>query len=147
MTKRKPPLILISARFLDWNMCFHLQTSKILVESLLWNDISIYNRWTLWIKRAFWRAAVSCSRLRNLVESDGFGYFITSSGARWKDHLVGGNWLPWIWRFPIHIGNVIIPIDFHIFSEGWPNHQPGNVSYTWWYLVVWGIVERWLSSP
>ena len=32
--------------------------------------------------------------------------------------LVGGDWLPWILNFPIHIGNVIIPIDALIFFRG-----------------------------
>ena len=32
-------------------------------------------------------------------------------------------WLPFFY-FPIQLGIIIIPIDFHIFSEGWPNHQP-----------------------
>ena len=39
-----------------------------------------------------------------------------------EDNLVGG--LEHQSYFPINIGNVIIPIDFHICSEGWPNHQP-----------------------
>ena len=39
-----------------------------------------------------------------------------------EDNLVGG--LEHQFYFPINIGNVIIPIDFHICSEGWPNHQP-----------------------
>ena len=30
--------------------------------------------------------------------------------------------------FPINIGLLIIPIDGPYFSEGWPNHQPENVS-------------------
>ena len=34
-----------------------------------------------------------------------------------------GTWLDY--DFP-YIGNVIIPTDFHIFSEGWLNHQPGD---------------------
>ena len=33
-------------------------------------------------------------------------------------------WLPWIWHFPINIGNVIIPIDVHIFQRGgWTTNQ------------------------
>ena len=37
-----------------------------------------------------------------------------------------GNWLPWIWHFPIHIG-LLSSSQFtnSYFSEGWPNHQPG----------------------
>ena len=29
-----------------------------------------------------------------------------------------------IFLFPYTLGIIIIPIDFHIFSEGWLNHQP-----------------------
>ena len=31
-------------------------------------------------------------------------------------------------HFPINIGNFIVPIDY--FSEGWPNHQPDDLSKT-----------------
>ena len=38
-------------------------------------------------------------------------------------YLVGG--LEHQWYFPINIGNLIIPIDVHIFQRG-SNHQPGT---------------------
>ena len=38
--------------------------------------------------------------------------------------LVGG--LVAIFYFPINIGLLIIPIDFHIFERGW-NHQPAGI--------------------
>ena len=41
-------------------------------------------------------------------------------GKSWGNWLVV--WLPFL-AFS-HILGIIIPIDFHIFSEGWPNHQP-----------------------
>ena len=49
----------------------------------------------------------------------------TKSLNQWMNHsitgwyLVGGDWLPSIWHFPINIGLLIIPIDSY-FSEGWP---------------------------
>ena len=41
-------------------------------------------------------------------------------------------WLPFL-IFP-DIGNVIIPIDFHVFSEGWPNHQPVMIMVFVWII-------------
>ena len=35
-------------------------------------------------------------------------------------------WLEHQFYFPINLGNLIIPIDSYIFSEWWPNHQPGS---------------------
>ena len=57
-------------------------------------------------------------------------------GRRWRlgegtrpGQLVGGDW-----KISHHIGNVIIPTDFHIFQRGW-NHQAVNVyslrTWTW----------------
>ena len=47
-----------------------------------------------------------------------------------------GWWFGTFFIFP-YIGNVIIPIDFHIFQRGW-NHQPGFVDLvflgSWWFL-------------
>ena len=36
-------------------------------------------------------------------------------------------WLPWIWHFPRNIGFMSSSqLTNSYFSEGWPNHQPGN---------------------
>jgi hypothetical protein len=32
-----------------------------------------------------------------------------------------------MWIIFPYIGNVIIPIDFHIFQRGWLNHQPEGI--------------------
>ena len=76
-----------------------------------------------------------CSRvcLRNLEGSDvsdpfSAKEFVWKQGDLQATGATTGEffWLV-VWNmnfiFP-YIGNFIIPIDFHIFSEGWPNHQP-----------------------
>jgi hypothetical protein len=53
--------------------------------------------------------------MRNDVSEISWGYQLDMI-------LVGG--FKHEFYFPFHIWDVILPIDFHIFQDGW-NHQPG----------------------
>ena len=49
---------------------------------------------------------------------------VSESGKIWMATVVGGDW-NMTFDFP-YIGNVIIPVDFHIFQRGRLNHQPAK---------------------
>ena len=70
-----------------------------------------------------------------------------------NDALVGGDWLPWIWHFPIKIlGFDDHPvIDFHsiiFFRLGWrfkPPSSKGKLSVACWMEPFWPILMLWLG--
>ena len=62
---------------------------------------------------------------------------------QWQNQRTDGRKTAWwfgchFWHFPINIGNVIIPIDFHIFQRGGPGPPTSSVFFCWfWAVVLW----------
>ena len=54
-----------------------------------------------------------------------FWYRLQSETSQWERKRKTGWWFG-TWLLFSHILGTIIPFDFHIFSEGWLNHQPGK---------------------
>ena len=52
--------------------------------------------------------------------------------------------LPSISYFPINIGFLIIPTDFHIFQRGGPTTNQLYIEYKWWFCWKWRGFSCWL---